>query len=81
MLAQACLEVGAVYFGICTSQTHLTWLTNVLDRASLKWLTQSGSCLYQDELANHVQELFSDVLEEGEDDENQELSEGEGDEE
>ena len=61
-LAQACMELGIPYFGMCANQQHLTWLTNVLDRAALRWICQTGTFLYQEDLATHIQELFADSL-------------------
>ena len=61
-LAQACMALGFVCFGMCASKTHLGWLTNCIDRASLRWLCKSGSVLYQEDLATHVGELFGDAL-------------------
>ena len=53
---------GIQYFGVCVSAPHLQWLSNVLDRASLQYIVASGTFLYQEDLATHVQELFGDVL-------------------
>ena len=62
ILAQSCMAQGIPYLGMCSSQAHLQWLSNVLDRASLKYITESGTFLYQEDLATHITELFSDVL-------------------
>ena len=62
ILAQSCMAQGIAYFGICSSHAHLQWLSNVLDRAALKYIVQSGTFLYQEDLATHIQELFGDVL-------------------
>ena len=62
LLAQCCMAAGVQYFGVCASSQHLQWLTNVLDRAALKYIVESGTFLYQEDLATHIQELFSDVL-------------------
>ena len=62
-LAQACMSKGIHYFGIVSSQGHLSWLSNALDRASLKFVVQTGSYLYQEDLATHISELFSDLIE------------------
>ena len=63
ILAQCCMSRGIQYFGICQSAQHLQWLSNVLDRASLQYIVESGSFLYIEDLATHIQELFADVLE------------------
>ena len=62
-LACACMGVGALYVGFVYHKTHLTWLTNVVDRASLKYLVQSGTTLYQEDLATHVKQVFADLVE------------------
>jgi len=61
-LAQACMARGIPYFGVCANAQHLQWLSNVLDRAALKYIVESGTFLYQEDLATHIKELFSDVL-------------------
>ena len=61
-LACACMGVGALYVGFVYHKTHLTWLTNVVDRASLKYLVQSGTTLYQEDLATHVKQVFADLV-------------------
>ena len=63
ILAQCCMARGITYFGICHSAQHLQWLSNVLDRASLQYIVESGSFLYIEDLATHINELFADVLE------------------
>ena len=63
LLAQCCMARGIVYFGICTSAAHLQRLSNVLDRAALKYIVESGTFLYVEDLASHIQELFADILE------------------
>jgi len=62
ILAQCCMAKGIQYFGMCTSPHHLQWLSNVLDRAALKYIVESGAFLYQEDLATHIKELFADVL-------------------
>jgi len=46
----------------------MTWLTTVVDRASLKFICESGSYLYQEDLATHLQDLFAELVEPTEDD-------------
>ena len=58
---------GIPYLGIGTDATHVAWLTNVVDRASLQYICESGNMLYQDDLASHLKELFADVLDANED--------------
>jgi len=62
LLATACLHIGKPYLGMVANATHLNWLTNVLDRAALTFIVQSGHVLYQDDLASRVKELFQDLL-------------------
>ena len=40
------------------------WLNNILDRACLKYLCQAGGYLYQEDLAHHIQEVFTDCFSE-----------------
>ena len=54
---------GIPYFGICSNAHHIQWLSNVLDRAALQYIVESGTFLYMEDLATHIQELFADVLE------------------
>ena len=63
ILAQCCMSRGIPYYGICNSTQHIQWLSNVLDRAALQYIVQSGTDLYMEYLATHIQELFADVLE------------------
>jgi hypothetical protein len=42
--------------------THQSWLTNVLNRAAAGLVVESGRPLYQEDLANHLREHFSDLL-------------------
>ena len=62
-LARCCMARGIPYFGICSNAHHIQWLSNVLDRAALQYIVESGTFLYMEDLATHIQELFADVLE------------------
>ena len=62
ILASACMELGVPYFGMCINHQHHTWLSNVMDRMSLKYITQSGSALHMDDLASQVSDIFADML-------------------
>ena len=66
-LASACMQRGTQYLGLLGSALHMTWLTTVVDRASLKFICESGSYLYQEDLATHLNELFADVVDPPED--------------
>lgn len=62
-LASTCLSKSIPYHGIVGNAAHLGWLTNVLDRSSLQYLSRAGHTLYQEDLATHVKELFGELLE------------------
>ena len=68
-LAEACMKMGAQYFGVVFDRTHFQWLSNVVDRASLQYICAQGGVLYQADLATHVKELFSDHIAGGDVDE------------
>jgi hypothetical protein len=61
-LAAACLKHNIAYLGIVGVAAHMTWLTNVVDRSALKYICESGNSLYQEDLATHLKELFADVM-------------------
>ena len=67
VLATTCMKLGIPYLGMVSNQVHQTWLTNVIDRAALKYIVMSGHVLYQDDLATLVKDLFAEILEEGAD--------------
>ncbi len=62
ILASACLELGIPYFGMCQNAMHMQWLSNVIDRYSLRLTVTSGSFLYREDLAMHISELFARLL-------------------
>jgi hypothetical protein len=66
-LASACMQRGNQYLGLLGNSLHMTWLTTVVDRASLKFICEAGSYLYQEDLATHLQELFAELVEPPED--------------
>ena len=72
-LAVACMEKGIPYFGMCRDATHLAWLGNVLDRVALSCVCAAGTHLYQEDLAVHVKELFSEMLKNSEDEVSDEI--------
>ena len=53
-LAEACMKMGAQYFGVVFDKTHFQWLSNVVDRASLQYICAQGGLLYHADLAAHV---------------------------
>ena len=69
VLANACMSCGISYFGICSNIVHQQWLSNVIDREALQYIAKSGTFLYQEDLATHVNDLFSDMLRQDGDDE------------
>ena len=62
-LAEAAMIKGISYFGFVANPVHLGWLTNVIDRASVRQIAKNGSFLYQEDLAKSLQEMFSDIVE------------------
>ena len=84
-LALAALGKGVQYLGVLTDVPHLSWLTNIVDRESLRLIGQSGSAVYQETMSEHIKEHFADVLDElnaaesdhgGEEDDNDESEDG-----
>ena len=65
-LAEACMRIGAQYFGVVFEKLHLSWLSNVVDRAALKYITTNGNPLYHEDLATHLKTLFADQIEQPE---------------
>ena len=61
-LAAACMLTGAQYVGFVYKRTHHAWLTNVVDRLAMKHIAESGSHLFQEDLASHVKLLFSELV-------------------
>ena len=51
------------YYGIVGNASHMGWLTNVLDRESLQYISRAGHTLYQEDLATHLKDLFGDLME------------------
>ena len=62
LLAAACMSKGIQYVGVVTNDAHHKWLTNVIDRASLAYMCTVGNNLYQEDLATHLKEIFSDLM-------------------
>ena len=84
-LALAALGKGVQYLGVLTDARHLSWLTNIVDRESLRLIGQSNSAVYQEAMSEHIKEHFADVLDElnaaesdhgGEEDDNDESEDG-----
>ena len=62
-LAEAAMILGIQYCGFVTDPVHMGWLTNVIDRASVRQIVKSGTFLYQEDLALSLQKMFGDVVE------------------
>ena len=67
-LAEACMKKGVHYFGVVFDKIHFQWLSNVVDRASLKYMCANCAVLYQSDLATHVKGLFADHINGDDDD-------------
>ena len=55
--------LGIQYCGFVTDPVHMGWLTNVIDRASVRQIVKSGTFLYQEDLADSLKKMFGDVVE------------------
>ena len=55
--------LGIQYCGFVTDSVHMGWLTNVIDRASVRQIVKSGTFLYQEDLAESLKNMFGDVVE------------------
>ena len=63
------------YRGFAYDSSHLNLLTNIIDTHALKLVTKEGSLLFQQDLATMVRDLYSDVVAEKAEDEEQTCSE------
>ena len=63
-MARACLDEGIAYVGICRSDEHCSWLTNILNKAAVECISRSGSPLYQQDLASCIDAHFKEVIQE-----------------
>ena len=57
-----CLQEGWTYFAVCRKPAHSSFVQNRLDRDAAAHITREGSALYEADLAKHIQEHFSEVL-------------------
>ena len=55
--------LGIQCCGFVTDPVHMGWLTNIIDRASVRQIVKSGTFLYQGDLAESLKEMFGDVVE------------------
>ena len=67
VLASACMARGTPYLGLVGHPQLLSWLTNVVDRSSCRYMCTTGNFLYQEDLATLLTELFADVVDPKED--------------
>ena len=63
-LARACLNQGIQYAGICRTDQHCSWLTNILNKAAVVSISRNGSPLYQQDLASCIQAHFRELIDE-----------------
>ena len=59
--ANAAMEAGLSYIGVCKSPEHQRVISNVVDSNSLKLITQQGHLLCNATLAESMQQLFKAV--------------------
>ena len=64
LVASAAMPEGIQYVGVVCDAIHMRWLQNTCDRASLQYIVKNGTALYQQDLAELVQQHYKDVLEE-----------------
>ena len=63
-MARACLDEGIEYIGVCRSQSHSSWLVNILNRASVESTVRQGTALYEQDLATCLQDHFKELIDE-----------------
>ena len=63
-MARACLNAGIPYVGICRTEEHCSWLTNILNKAAVECISRTGSPLYQQDLASCIDAHFKEVIQE-----------------
>jgi len=63
-LARACMNKNVQYVGICRTDEHCSWLTNILNKAAVECISRSGSPLYQQDLASCIDAHFKEVIQE-----------------
>ena len=61
-LAEAAMQHGIHYAGVCANSHHMVWLQNALDRAALKQIMTQQMPLYDANLAAQIKENFMDVV-------------------
>ena len=63
-MARACLSKGIQYVGICRTDQHCSWLTNILNKAAVECISRLGSPLYQQDLASGIHTHFAELIQE-----------------
>ena len=63
-MARACLDEGIEYIGVCRSQQHVSWMVNVLNRASVESTVRQGTALYEQDLATCLKDHFKELIDE-----------------
>ena len=63
-MARACLDNGIQYIGICRTDEHCSWLTNILNRAAVECISRNGSPLCQQDLSTCIQDHFKELIDE-----------------
>ena len=61
-LAEAAMQLGIHYAGVCANSHHMVWLQNALDRAALKQIMTQQAPLHDQVLAGQIKEHFMDVV-------------------
>ena len=64
-LAAAAMQKGCHYLGICQSDKHSVWVSNIIDRSAMRSIVDSSTQLHEQDLAQHISEHFAELLEEG----------------
>ena len=63
-MARACLNQGIHYVGICRTEKHCSWLTNILNKAAVECCARNDSPLYQQDLAQCISSHFRELIDE-----------------
>ena len=63
-MARACLNLGIQCVGICRTEQHCSWLTNILNKAAVECISRNGSPLYQQDLASCINAHFMELIDE-----------------
>ena len=63
-MARACLNLGIEYVGICRTESHCSWLCNILNKAAVECMSRNGSPLYQQDLVSCINAHFMELIDE-----------------